>query len=78
MGEGNWVPAAQRIVEERQYRFVHPNTGRLCSKGRGVRLDLFSASAMLKVWEALSDGNRLKFQQMPVGKAAEVAFKLLN
>ena len=41
-----------------------------------VMIDSFSASAIIAVYDALSEASRDKFVSMPVVKAAEIAFKL--
>ena len=44
----------------------------------GDIVDLFSASAILSVLDALSDANREKFMDLPVGAMANLAFKMLK
>lgn len=61
------IQACFAIVEAKQYRKVNE-----------VMVDLFSASAITKVYEALSPENRLKLEALPVQKAASVCFKLLK
>lgn len=39
-------------------------------------LDSYSASAIVKVYEAINPENKVKFASLPVLKAAEIAFKL--
>lgn len=43
-----------------------------------VALDVFSASAIVAVYEALNETNRAKFAGLPLVKAAHVAFKLIK
>lgn len=51
--------------------------GRNKSKKEGwVILDLFTASAILTVWDALSAENRAKLERMPLQRMADVAWKL--
>ena len=61
------VQAIRRIVEEKQ-------AGRV----DGVRLDLFSASAILTVHDKLSECNRARYAKMEVRRAAVLAFKLVR
>lgn len=61
------VEACRQIVAECQYRKVD-----------GVMVDLFSASAVVKVDEALSESNRVKFRALTIGRMASVAFKLME
>lgn len=48
------------------------------SKIDGVTVDLFSASAVVAVYDALNDANKAKFAGLSVPKMATVAFKLLK
>jgi len=43
-----------------------------------VLVDAFSASAIIRVYDALNPANQELFRKMPVAKAADVSFKLLN
>jgi predicted RNA-binding Zn-ribbon protein involved in translation (DUF1610 family) len=52
---------------------VHDGTA---SKVHGVMIDLFSASVILTVYNALNDGNRDKFKSMSMSKAIEKAHLL--
>ena len=61
------IVAVRRIVSECQY-----------AKIDGVMVDLFSASAIVKVYDALNDTNKAMFADFPVGKMASIAFKLLK
>ena len=44
----------------------------------GFKMDLFSASAVVKVLDALSPENKGKFLEVPVRKMVQIAFKLLG
>jgi len=50
------------------------------SMGRveGVKLDLYSASAIVKVLDALSPQNKEKYMQLPVDRMAQMAFKMMG
>lgn len=61
------IAAIRRIVTEGQY-----------AKVDGLTVDLFSASAIIKVYDALNEKNREHFAAMPAGKMAVIAFKLLK
>lgn len=52
-------------------------TGQM-AKVDGFRVDTFSASAIVQVYDALSPANQAKYAAMSVEKAADVAFKLVN
>lgn len=47
-------------------------TGR---KSGWIALDSFSASAIVQVYDALSDENKAKFSKFPIYKMADIAFK---
>lgn len=59
--------AIKKIVDEKKH-----------AKIGGIMVDLFSASAMLQVLNAVNDANRAKLLAMPVAKMADVAFKIIN
>jgi len=61
------IAALRQIVEEKQY-----------AKIDGKMIDLFSASAILSVYDALNDANKAKYAAMPAPKMGLVAFKLLK
>lgn len=47
-------------------------------KINGCMVDLFSASAIVAVYDGISDANKAKYINLPVGKMASIAFKLLK
>jgi hypothetical protein len=59
------VEAIRAIVTQGQY-----------AKVNGVMVDLFSASAMIGVYDALNDVNKAKYRALPVAQMATIAFKL--
>lgn len=59
--------AIRRIVERGQY-----------AKVDGTMVDLFSASAIVRVMDALTPANLALYTAMPVEKMARVAFRLLK
>ena len=59
------VAAIRRIVEEKQY-----------AKVDGTMIDLFSASAIIAVYDALNEQNKARYAAMPAGRMGLVAFKL--
>jgi len=61
----SWLASARRIVDT--------ETGDMVE---GTLLDLFSASVMVQVHDALSPANRTRFAAMSVAKAHSVAFQL--
>ena len=61
------IEAIRAVVEHKQY-----------AKIDGLLVDLFSASAIVKVYDALNIDNQHKFASYPAGKMAELAFKLIK
>jgi hypothetical protein len=61
------IDRLRKIVAEGQY-----------AKVEGSTVDLFSASAYVKVYDALSDANKAKLDALPLPAAIEFVFKLLN
>lgn len=59
------IAAVRAIVDACQY-----------AKVDGVMVDLFSASAIVSVYDALSEANREKYASLSVGRMATVAFAL--
>lgn len=61
------IAAVRRIVQEGQY-----------AKVDGTMIDLFSASAVVKVYDALNEENRARFAALPAGQMAVVAFRVMK
>ena len=61
------IGAIRQIVERHQY-----------AKVDGTMIDLFSASAIVKIYNALNEQNRERFASLPASKMALLAFKLLK
>lgn len=82
------IEAARKVVSEKQCHLLRPRKDSAgeydaksydCGSKRGwFYLDLFSASAIVNVHDALSEQNRAKFAAMPLPKMASVAFKLIK
>jgi hypothetical protein len=49
---------------------------RTAGKVDGQMVDLFSASAILSIYDALSEENQAKYRAMPIRRMAAVAFAL--
>jgi hypothetical protein len=45
-------------------------------KYQKVSVDLFSASAIVQVYDALNDANKAKYASLPIRKMADIAFKI--
>jgi hypothetical protein len=61
------INAVRQIVTNSQY-----------AKIDGIMLDLFSASAIIKVYDAINEANQIKYRSLPVYKMADIAFKLMS
>ncbi len=60
------IDACRSIVAESQY-----------AKINGHMVDVFTASAIVKVYDAVNDANKAKLAALPVARMASIAFKLL-
>jgi hypothetical protein len=61
------IDAIRAIVTAKQY-----------AKVDGVMVDLFTASAIVAVYDGLNETNRAKYAAMPVGQMGVVAFRLVK
>jgi hypothetical protein len=61
------IAACRSIVANGQYEKIN-----------GHMVDSFSASAIVKVYDAISDANKAKFTALPVARMASIAFQLLK
>lgn len=61
------IAACRSILERKQY-----------AKINGHMVDLFSASAIVKVYDAVNDANKAKLKALPVAHMASIAFKLIG
>lgn len=61
------IAACRSIVERGQY-----------AKINGHAVDLFSASAIVNVYDVLSETNKAKFLKLPIARMASISFQLLN
>ncbi len=59
------IAAIRRIVDEKQY-----------AKVDGQMIDLFTASHIVQVYDALSEANRAKFASFTAPKMGMIAYKL--
>ena len=48
------------------------------AKVEGTMVDLFSASAIVSVLDALNETNKEKFLKLPVDRMADIAFKMMK
>lgn len=61
------LAALRAIAEQKQY-----------AKIDGMMVDLFTASAIIKVYTAINEESHRKYLAMPLVRMAQVAFKLLR
>ena len=61
------LAAIRRIVENHQYEKID-----------GLMVDGFTASAILKVYEAVNEANQAKLRNLPIRKMASVCLDLLT
>lgn len=61
------IAACRSIVANDQYEKIN-----------GVMVDLFSASAIIKIYDALSDVSKMKFETLPVVRMAHISYQLLK
>lgn len=75
-----WVEAARWIVGHRQCRHIIPETGELVpeEKRGGMLLDLFSASTMVQVYDALNEANQAKLNALDLRVAHHIVFQVLK
>lgn len=77
------ITLARRVVAECQCHLYRYRDGEMQAREYGAgkkngwtALDLFSASAIVQVYDALNETNRAKYGALDPYKAATVAFKL--
>jgi hypothetical protein len=61
------IAACRSIVTNGQYEKIN-----------GVMVDLFSASAVVKVFDALNETNKAKFLALSVSRMASLSFQLIK
>lgn len=67
------IQIARRIVKNQQFEKVKDPVS-----GKRMALDMFSASAIIKVYDALSDANKAKMVKQPLPKMVDIVFKLMR
>ena len=67
------IQIARRIVKDQQFEKVKDPVS-----GKRMALDMFSASAIVKVYDALSDTNKAKMVKQPLPKMVDIVFKLMK
>jgi hypothetical protein len=61
------IEAIRRIVRKGQY-----------AKIDGCMIDLFSASAIIQIYDNVSEKNQIKYRGMLAPRMGEIAFKIIN
>lgn len=72
-GDPEIIQIARRIVKNQQFEKVKDPVS-----GKRMALDMFSASAIVKVYEKLSDANKAKMVKQPLPKMVDIVFKLMR
>ena len=67
------IQIARRIVKNQQFEKVKDPVS-----GKKLALDMFSASAIVKVYDKLSDKNKEKMVKQPLTKMVDIVFKLMR
>ena len=67
------IQIARRIVKDQQFEKVKDPVS-----GKRMALDMFSASAIVKVYDKLSDANKAKMVKQPLPKMIDIVFKLMR
>jgi hypothetical protein len=67
VNEGNNIDKIKDIVKRKQYKKID-----------GVMVDMQTANVIMKVWDALGQANRKKFEKLPIKQMANVAWKLMK
>lgn len=65
--KGDTIEKLRDIVERRQYKKID-----------GMVVDMFTASAIMQVYDALSPANQENFAKKPIKKMVKIAWKLLK
>ncbi|MBE3036950.1 MAG: hypothetical protein IMZ70_07730 [Candidatus Atribacteria bacterium] len=61
------IDAIRQIVTEKQY-----------AKVDGVMVDLFSASAIINVYDNINGTHQAKYRELPVQRMVDIAFKVMD
>jgi hypothetical protein len=61
-----------KVVEEKQARKIAR------SPTDRVHMDLYTASAVMEVYDKLSEANKAKFAAMPIGRMVDITWKLFE
>lgn len=75
-----WLEAVRWVADNKQARRIDVETGALVpeNKSGGMLMDLYSASAMVKVYDALNETNKAKLLGKPLPVAHAIVFSVLN
>lgn len=61
------IEAFRKIVSEGSFAIID-----------NVGVDLFSASAVVRVYDAINEGNQIRFRELPVQRMAAIALQLCS
>ena len=71
--EPELIQIARRIVKNQLFEKIKDPVS-----GKRMALDMFSASAIVKVYDALSDANKAKMVKQKLPKMIDIVFKLIR
>ena len=82
MNSGQYKEVAAKWVGEAKSKTIK-TIGSIIGKKQaqkidGVLVDMQTANVIMKVWNALNPSNRKKFENLPIRKMANVAWKLMK
>ena len=82
------INAARKVVAEKQCALLRPRKGEplqydckdaFTGKKRGwFFLDLFTSSAIVQVYEAISEANRTRLERLPIQTIARICFQMIK
>ena len=67
------IQIARRIVQNQQFEKIKDPVS-----GKRLALDMFSASALVKVYDAMCDANKAKLVKQKLPKIVDIVFKLIK
>lgn len=73
-----WIEIAKKVNNEGQALFVDSeNKGHINKIKDCVLLDAYTATMLVQLHEALKEENKTKFEQLPLGAAVELGWKIM-
>ena len=82
------IEAALKVYNEKQCHLLRPRKDApgqydvkdaFCGKKRGwFYLDMFTASAITKVYEVINEQNKAKLEKLPIQRIAAICFQMVR